>query len=294
MPTPNTTANDIFHLPDLGEGLEEAELIEWSVQVGQTVKENDLLAKMETAKALVEVPSPRDGIIAALHGKPGQAVKVGAPLVTYKAAEPTQAPTAAPAPAAALTSESSMSIPIPAPAPSEAEAERRNAGTVVGNLGDAPATASNGKPLATPAVRRLARELGVDIEHLTGTGIGGRITEQDVRAAAGTSTPVTKSPPPAAAAPEAAPRPSLIPAHADEGAQRIPFRGVRRTIAEHLRYSVTHAVHFTVMDEADVTDLDVLRRKLVAASNEKVSLLPFVASAVCRVLTGRRGRISAA
>src|SRR3954447_4892623 len=73
-----------FLLPDLGEGLEEAELVEWCVRPGQRVQENDTLAKMETAKALVEVPSPRAGVIAELHGKPGQAIKVGKPLVTYK------------------------------------------------------------------------------------------------------------------------------------------------------------------------------------------------------------------
>src|SRR3978361_559141 len=77
-----------FNLPDLGEGLEEAELIEWCVHVGQRVNENDTLAKMETAKALVEVPSPRSGTIAMLHAQPGQGIKVGAPLVTYKEEQP--------------------------------------------------------------------------------------------------------------------------------------------------------------------------------------------------------------
>src|SRR5580698_6311036 len=79
----NASPND-FCLPDLGEGLEDAELIEWSVHVGQRVEENDILAKMETAKALVEVPSPRGGTIAVLHGKPGETIKVGLPLVTYQ------------------------------------------------------------------------------------------------------------------------------------------------------------------------------------------------------------------
>src|SRR4051794_11714156 len=73
-----------FLLPDLGEGLEEAELVEWCVRPGQRVEENDTLAKMETAKALVEVPSPRAGVIAELHGKPGQSIKVGKPLITYR------------------------------------------------------------------------------------------------------------------------------------------------------------------------------------------------------------------
>src|ERR1700676_282164 len=80
---PSTTNDNEFRLPDLGEGLEEADLIEWCVRPGQRVKEDDILAKMETAKALVDVPSPRGGVIAALHGAPGQTIKVGAPLVTY-------------------------------------------------------------------------------------------------------------------------------------------------------------------------------------------------------------------
>src|ERR1700679_397821 len=87
MVSRNSSPND-FCLPDLGEGLDEAELIEWCVHVGQRVEENDTLAKMETAKALVEVPSPRGGTIAELHGKPGEAIKVGAPLVTYHAESP--------------------------------------------------------------------------------------------------------------------------------------------------------------------------------------------------------------
>src|SRR5947209_16495645 len=79
-----SSGSNEFCLPDLGEGLEEAELVEWCVHVGDRVQENDTLCKMETAKALVDVPSPRPGIIATLHGKPGQAIKVGAPLVSYK------------------------------------------------------------------------------------------------------------------------------------------------------------------------------------------------------------------
>src|SRR5690349_1614915 len=85
-----------FCLPDLGEGLEDAELIEWTVHVGQRVEENDILAKMETAKALVEVPSPRAGTILTLHGKPGEAIKVGAPLVTYRDESASQSVSAPP------------------------------------------------------------------------------------------------------------------------------------------------------------------------------------------------------
>ncbi|HEY7090626.1 MAG TPA: dihydrolipoamide acetyltransferase family protein [Tepidisphaeraceae bacterium] len=250
-----------FVLPDLGEGLTEAELVEWCVEVGQKVSEHDTIAKMETDKALVEVPSPRDGVIAALHGKPGQTIKVGMPLVTYKSGEGDEEPET-----------------------QEEPEERQDAGTVVGTISE-----DHGKVRAAPAVRRLARDLGVEIENIQGTGIGGRVTAKDVQAAAraqgAAPHPVFEE--------EPAPPPIVEMAHEDEEPRadttRTAFRGVRKTIAEHLRYSVSHAVHYTVMDEADVSALENLRRKLVAASNEKISLLPFVASAVCRVLSGREG-----
>ena len=325
-----------FILPDLGEGVAEAELIKWRVNVGDSVKEHDILADMETDKALVEVPSPRTGVIGALHGKEGEIVKVGAALVTFAA---DGAPAIAPAPAAqdqpkappakAPTASSNGSHTTPPPAAPQAshEEEREDAGTVVGSMGGALAgvTAQPGKALATPAVRRLARDLNVNIDTLAGTGIGGRVLEKDVReAAAGAdahdpapvsnristprpSTPVAPTAPPprltppapspasrpaapAASPPPAAPasRPSAIPP--GEATVRIPFRGVRRTIANRLRESIDRSVHFTVMDEADVTALDVLRRKLSAASGEKLSFLPFVAAAVCRVLTREQFR----
>jgi pyruvate dehydrogenase E2 component (dihydrolipoamide acetyltransferase) len=264
-----TTSND-FLLPDLGEGLEEAELVEWCVHVGDRVQENDILAKMETAKALVDVPSPRPGTIAALHGKPGQAIKVGAPLVTYK--------DDAPSPAAAPEARQRH----PEPDDGEGNGHRADAGTVVGNL-SAAAPEPQGKTLAAPAVRRLARDLGVDLAQLTGTGIGGRITSRDVERAAAEATP-----PETSSAPGTETRTQLVSGPlrrpAEVSSIRIPFRGVRKTIADHLRYSVTHAVHYTVMDEVDVSELDALRRRLSASANEKISLLPFVAFAVCRVL----------
>jgi pyruvate dehydrogenase E2 component (dihydrolipoamide acetyltransferase) len=261
MVAKSESQDPIFYLPDLGEGLEEAELIEWNVRVGQRVEENDVLAKMETAKALVDVPSPRTGVVAMLHGKPGQNIKVGAPLVTFKGDARPGSGNGGPR----------------ASAPKE---ERRDAGTVVGNLGDAPDESGEGKVRAAPAVRRMARDMGIDLAHIRGTGIGGRITAQDVQTAVAEQDqqpqpkgePPTKPKQPTSASP-----------------LRTPFRGVRRTIAQRLQHSITHAVHFTVMDEADVTALDALRRKLVAASNEKISLLPFVAVAVCRVLIGRSG-----
>jgi pyruvate dehydrogenase E2 component (dihydrolipoamide acetyltransferase) len=178
---------------------------------------------------------------------------------------------------------------------------------------------------AAPAVRRLARDLGVDYTKISGTGIGGRITSRDVHAvAAQLPPPVTPNAPksvrpatPAtgmgAKAPASSsgkqqdkrwpskqngsglpPRripmlerkgtPSIAPG---EDSLRIPFRGVRRLIAQHLRHSIGHAVHFTIMDEADVTALDDQRRRFTEIAREKVTILPFIAKAVCDVLAGK-------
>lgn len=286
---------NVFILPDLGEGVHEGELIKWRVSVGQAVKDGDTLAEFETDKALCEVYSPRDGVIAALHGTEGEILFVGNPLVTFQG-EGTRSTPAPPTASAtdAGTHNGSHSPGKPADAV-EPKAEREDAGTVVGSMqgGLAGLSAEPGKALATPAVRRLARDLGVDIDRVVGTGIGGRVLEKDVRAATakGTLTPAptpARAPVPGRPAPRA-PEPDLSKAVASASAApdettRVPIRGVRRTIAARLRESMNQAVHFTVMDEADVSALDSLRKKLGAASGEKVSVLPFVASAVCRVL----------
>jgi len=273
-----------FCLPDLGEGLEEAELIEWVVHVGQQVEENDMLAKMETAKALVEVPSPRAGTIVELHGKPGESIKVGAPLVTFRDESE--------APVELEVSRSTSTGGNGNKAGAETSAPARDAGTVVGSLME---DEEHGKVRAAPAVRRLAHDLGVEIDSVHGTGIGGRVTRADVEAMVGQQQPAQAISAPAKPKPQPAPQPKpaqpVTRSSADAGdALRIPLRGVRRTIAERLRHSVNHAIHYTVMDEADVSALDELRRKLMAASNEKISFLPFVAFAVCRVLGGKLGQ----
>jgi pyruvate dehydrogenase E2 component (dihydrolipoamide acetyltransferase) len=320
-----------FILPDLGEGVHEAELIKWRVAVGQRVAEHDILAEMETDKALVEVPSPRAGVIAKLHGSEGEILHVGNVLVEYEGegvASPAKPAAGAagktgPAASASASSKGNNGTASHAPASRAAEEPAEDAGTVVGNMsgGIAGVSAVPGKALATPAVRRLARDLGVDIDGVPGSGIGGRVTEKDVRgfaasggasvssradsrescdmgepsippapiASARTPTaPSARSSTPAspAATSNASTRPAArVASSADaEPAMRIPFRGVRRTIANRLRESMNQAVHFTVMDEADITALDGIRKKLAAASGEKLSFLPFVAGAVCRVL----------
>jgi pyruvate dehydrogenase E2 component (dihydrolipoamide acetyltransferase) len=344
----SSNPND-FILPDLGEGVHEAELLKWRVSVGQSVNEHDILADMETDKAVVEVPSPRSGTIAALHGKEGEILKVGNALVTYGQSEPSGASRRSEPPAAPASQPAKSSPAKGSPAPStngshhptpSPTAEPEDAGTVVGKMGGALAgiTAEAGKALATPAVRRLARDLNIDIDTIPGTGIGGRVLEKDVREAGGTGlalqtsagstrstglpsqtratqstaprtpaphhpvAPTEPSEPHSAVVEDRRPIPSMAPARRtprsesratqtpQDAITRIPFRGVRRTIANRLRESVNQAVHFNVMDEADVAPLDHLRKKLAAASGEKLSFLPFVAAAICRVLTNAHFR----
>lgn len=312
MAGPSSTDPNVFILPDLGEGVHEAELISWKVNPGDTVEEHQTIAEMETDKALVEVPSPRAGVIKELFGKVGDILKVGEPAWTYEGAA--SAAAAAPAPAAHSTGTNGKAhAEKPAPAKEE---EREDAGTVVGTMTGSLGAVSKqeGKALATPAVRRIARDLGVDIDRVPGSGIGGRVTEKDVRAAAaggaakagaghssghasdrGIAAGRLASPAPAAPAKVDIDYSAVLAAAgaASSGAPVgsptiVPFRGVRRTIANRLRSSVDTAVHFTVMDEVDATTLDGMRRKLGAASGEKVSFLPFVAAAVCRVLRDER------
>lgn len=276
-----------FLLPDLGEGLVEAELIRWLVHVGDQVKESQPIAEMQTDKALVEVPSPWAGTISELCGKEGEIIKVASVLVRYGTS------TAAPQPAAAAC----MSAQVAAGASSEDQ------GTVVGSVQGTLDVSSrfarrssehltpkqNGKSLATPAVRRIARELSIDINHVPGTGRGGRVTASDVEgfargARTGRGTGTMDAAPLAVSA-RAVPVPIAAPPVDRDGiAQRIPFRGVRRKIAEALARSVQTAVHFTATDEADVTALEGKKREYSRVTGEKLSLLPFVIMATCRAL----------
>jgi pyruvate dehydrogenase E2 component (dihydrolipoyllysine-residue acetyltransferase) len=277
-----TTKSDpnVFLLPDLGEGVHEAELVSWKVKEGDTVEELQVLAEMETDKALAEVPSPRAGTIQTLHGKDGEILHVGQPLVTFVggAGESASAATEPAKPAA--------------PPVAEAKEEREDAGSVVGSLSAMP-TATEGKALATPAVRRIARDLGIDINQVPGSGIGSRVMEKDVRAFAGSGAPAAAPTStitdgsPAGAAPAFAPAAVQFPAVAVDAsgvAERIPFRGVRRKIAEALSRSVHTAVHFTCVDAADVTRLDQMRRQLAGMTGRKISFLPFIMQAVCHGL----------
>lgn len=294
-----------FILPDLGEGVHEAELIKWRVSAGDQVAEHQTLAEMETDKALVEVPSPWAGVVTELCGAEGDIINVGSVLVRY--GESTGHPPASPASDQAQATESSASE------------EREDAGTVVGSMnndGDAPSALTRrrteaeevpteqARALATPAVRGIAKQLGVDINRVLGTGRGGRVTASDVErfAQEGAATEPPSNQPSritVADIPEHTSAPSNLPTDATTGREPIlppvpvdpsgtteviPFRGVRRKIAEALDRSVKTAVHFTVVDEADITDLDRKRKEYSAITGRKLSFLPFVIRAVAHGL----------
>ncbi|MFG0330472.1 MAG: dihydrolipoamide acetyltransferase family protein [Phycisphaerales bacterium] len=281
-----------FILPDLGEGVHEAEIITWKVKAGDVVDEMDVLAEMETDKALVEVPSPYAGKIIELHGSEGEIAHVGKPIVTFENATQSGQPVGGAGKSATIaeTKPNGEAHGAEAAVEAEPEREREDAGTVVGSMEGQPTLGrGDGKVMATPAVRRLAKDLGVEINSIHGTGRGGRVTATDVQKASKGRGNTGSQPSTAPAARKESRRepsyePPPVKVDANGVAERIPFRGVRRKIAESLDRSVRTAVHFTVMDSADVTGLNRLRRQQASAAGEKVSFLPFVIQAVCRAL----------
>ncbi len=232
-----------FRLPDLGEGLTEAEVVKLLVAEGDLVGEDQVVIEVETDKAQVELPSPVAGRVARIHVKPGETVKVGAVLFTFDGVE------AGPAARA----------PSPAARPAQAAPPT------------GPAEPRRTPAPATPATRRLAREVGVDLATIRGTGPGGRITDDDVRAAAKRPAAAPGAAREAALEPAAPPRPLVIPGAAVPPlpkfeqwgpVQREPIRSVRRRTAEHMSQAWALIPHVTHFDEADITDLDRMRRRL--------------------------------
>ena len=244
-----------FFLPDLGEGLIEAEIRAVLVHEGDVVKEDSPLLEVETDKAQVEIPSPFAGRVEKIHVQPGQTVKVGQPLVSFAdGGGPAASPRSAPAAAAPA---------VPAARP--AVAPRADGGPVA----------------ATPSTRRLARELGVELQAVRGTGPGGRITDDDVRASAGMPPGVSKPPDaPAAPAGPAKPlaavglEPPPLPKFEQWGpVERQPLSHLRRTIAERMALSAALIPHVTHFDKADITDLNaIVTRSFEAAKQRGITL----------------------
>jgi pyruvate dehydrogenase E2 component (dihydrolipoamide acetyltransferase) len=270
-----------FKLPDIGEGVVEGEVVRWLVQEGDEVHEDQPLVEIMTDKATVEIPAPRAGRVGRRMYAEGQLCPVGKVLLTIEidgvgskgAASPAASATAAsPAPGAAAAA-----APVPA---------TPHGGGGSSNNGSGPATV-----LATPATRKLARDLGVDLRGLAGSGRAGRITSDDVRDHAARAPTVSEAAAALRASTPAAPaaRASVASAHAASAAGdvRVPFRGVRKKIAENLVRSQHTVAQYTYVEEVDCTDLVALRAKAnerLAARGAKLSYLPFIVKATVAAL----------
>lgn len=262
----------VFKLPDLGEGTVEAEIVGWRVKPGDEVSEDDVLVEVMTEKAAVEVPAPVTGKIVSTTGQPGDMVAVGSELVVLETA--------------------AAGAAVAAPAPPAATPQKRTT-TAPGNGAalQAPMAAANGRGiravaspdpsrrvLTSPAIRRRAKEAGIDLRQVAGSGPQGRIGRQDFEAfAAGRST-VTSLP----SARPAGPAPRL-----SGGTEEIKVIGLRRLIAQRMTDAKRNIPHFAYVEEVDVTELEALRRHLntkVEPGTPALTYLPFLALALVRVL----------
>jgi pyruvate dehydrogenase E2 component (dihydrolipoamide acetyltransferase)/2-oxoisovalerate dehydrogenase E2 component (dihydrolipoyl transacylase) len=243
-----------FALPEIGEGVYEAELVRWLVDTGATVKRGQPLVEVMTDKATMEVPSPFVGTITGLIAQPGQQIKVGQPLLTYESAAPAMQTVAAASGGKSAAARASSSAPTPNGPVRSAVAERL--------------------PVkAAPSVRHLARKLGIDLGTVHGSGPEGRILIEDL-------TPRIQT----ASAPAAPPEP--VPDYGKPGT-RIKMQGLRRTIAQRMAQSKRTIPHYSYVDECDVTDLVRLReglREPYARAGVRLTYLAFFVKAVVAAL----------
>ena len=256
-----------FRLPDIGEGVAEGEVVQWFVKEGDAIAEDAPLVSVLTDKANVEIPSPRRGRILKIHAAVGEKVKVGGLLVTI---EPEGS-----APAAAPPSPASVAAAAPAPAVESPAARASSPNATSG---------PSGPVAASPYVRRLAAERGIDLATVKGSGPGGRVVESDLVPAASAgppSAPAAPTSPPPGAPSSSVPAPST--SDLPDVAERIPIRGVRRVIAEHMSESSHRAAPFTYVEEIDVTELVALRDRMakhVEKQGVRLSYLPFIVKGV--------------
>ncbi len=286
-----------FRFPDVGEGIHEGKIVKWHIQQGDMVKADEILLDMETDKAVVEMPSPASGMILSMNFKEGDTVKVGDVLVTIGEAREM------------ISSAGDIES-------AGYEEKKTGIGKQGGNVLKAniktqpsmtspfigPGSGTNLPPLATPSTRALARELGIDLVAVRGTGPAGRITEADIRDAKEMMRMPQPLRPAAAVAKEtmlenasekkafeknapernASDKTPAIPTPLIEGDVSIPLTGIRKTIAERMTFSKTHIPHACGMDLVDVTELVALREKekgKMASEGIKLTYLPFIIKA---------------
>lgn len=262
-----------YRFPELGEGLHEGEIVTWHIKPGDTVEEDDIIMEVQNDKAVVEVPSPVTGKVLDVKVKEGSVATVGEVVATFEVEgevpmqdAPANDGGAEPAPPA---QEAAAEVPQAAPAASAAPAQTEQT-----------AIADNRNVLATPAVRKYAREKNVLLANVQGTGKNGRITREDVDAylAGGGAAPAASGAAATSAAPQFAP---IAPGQRIE--ERVPLKGIRKVIANAMVKSVYTAPHVTIMDEADVTQLVELRTKAKPIGEKKgikITYLPFIVKAL--------------
>ena len=261
----------VIKMPDLGEGIAEVEVVAWRVQPGDAIVEDQILADVMTDKATVEIPSPVHGTVMSLGGKVGESLAVGAELIRLEvegagnakaAPPPADEPADVPhgfVPEPARVAEAVASVAQAAPA--VAAAPQRTA--------PAPTLRAPGeKPMAAPAVRKRAWDLGIELQYVAGSGPAGRITHADLDAhVAGRGRAA-----------------SMDARYAElEGEEAVPVIGLRRKIAEKMQLAKRQIPHFTYVEEVDVTELEALRGQLNARYGEergKITLLPLLMRAV--------------
>jgi 2-oxoisovalerate dehydrogenase E2 component (dihydrolipoyl transacylase) len=233
----------VFKLPDVGEGIAESEIAAWRVAVGDTVAEDQPLVDMLTDKAAIEIPSPVSGVVRELRGKEGDKVAVGAPLVVIEVVN-------APLPPAG-EGQGERALPSPTPSPGASRHPLPHAGE------------GKARAAAAPAVRKLARERGIDLQAVKGSGPAGRILREDLDRAA---------------------RPVGV--DDDDTIDCLPLIGVRRKIAEAMQRSAQRIPHFTYVEEIDVSELEALRRHLndQDPKRPRLTLLPLLIQALVRAL----------
>ncbi|HVY28489.1 MAG TPA: dihydrolipoamide acetyltransferase family protein [Polyangiaceae bacterium] len=281
-----------FKLPDIGEGVAEGEIVNWLVNEGDSVSENQEMVEVMTDKATVTIGAPKTGKVAERRFKVGDTVPVGQVLVVLDVGGGGAAAAAAPAPAPAAAAPAAA-----APAPAKAETTVASA---VGDLREtlpgmsksaAPAPAASDyfsdKPLAAPATRKLARELGVDLRTVSPSGSAGRVTREDVERASSGARPGPAGH--AAPAPAAAPAPlPEAPRPASRATdERVPVRGMRKRIWENMARSKHTAAHFHYIDEVNCAELIAMRDRFkphAERSGAKLTFLPFLVKAVVAAL----------
>lgn len=251
-----------FKLPDIGEGVAEGEIVRWIVNEGDAITEDDPMVEVMTDKATVEITSPVTGSVAKILVEEGAVVPVHSVIVQLESSDDAGIPAPAAAPA-----------PSPSPAPA-APAPASSAPAPASSAPAAPASGNRGgKILAAPATRKLARESGIELAAVTGSGPRGRVTKADVEAY------LQAGPAASGAAPAFQPR-----TFAPGGTEVIPYRGIRKATGDQMVRSMYTAPHFTYVDEIDMTQLYALRKEAAAMGAEKgvkVTFLPFIIKALC-------------